>query len=157
MKEGIELILPELMKALECFHKSNLMEAQIFYSDAADVMHVNFAPIPADTHKRGPEGIVWRYANNDLVGISVREFSKRKQETPKSKPAWPRVINLFSGVPVRGSSPIFLRQNGEKISQSPIKNCSPFSVISFWLNSVLRGHSPLSSAWNSGVYRFYIL
>lgn len=73
-----EIMIPEMMQALKSVHKSKANEVHIRYDEEADVMYVNLAPIPADDSELSEDDILYRYANGEIVGITITHFSKRK-------------------------------------------------------------------------------
>lgn len=73
-----EIIIPEMLQALKAVHQSNANDVHIRYDKEADVMYVNMGtPIPADDTELGSDDILYRYANGEIIGLTITHFSKR--------------------------------------------------------------------------------
>jgi uncharacterized protein YuzE len=73
-----EIIIPEMMQALKAVRQSNANDIHIRYDEAADVMYVNIGtPIPADDSELGNDDILYRYADGQIIGLTITHFSSR--------------------------------------------------------------------------------
>ncbi|MFP5040425.1 DUF2283 domain-containing protein [Parasediminibacterium sp. JCM 36343] len=72
------IAIPEMMLALKAVRQSNAVDLQIRYDELGDVMYVNFGtPKPADDSELGDDGILYRYANGEVIGLTITHFSDR--------------------------------------------------------------------------------
>jgi uncharacterized protein YuzE len=73
-----EIVIPEMMQALKSLRLSKLNDIHVRYDETGDVMYVNIgAPLPADDSELGADDILYRYANGEVVGLTITYFSKR--------------------------------------------------------------------------------
>ena len=73
-----EILINEMMQALKAVKQSNANDIHIRYDQEADVMYVSIrTPIPADDTELGDDDILYRYANGQVIGLTITHFSNR--------------------------------------------------------------------------------
>jgi uncharacterized protein YuzE len=73
-----EILINEMMQALKAVKLSNANDIHIRYDQEVDVMYVSIGtPVPADDTELSDDDILYRYANGQIVGLTITHFSKR--------------------------------------------------------------------------------
>jgi uncharacterized protein YuzE len=73
-----EIIIPEMIQALKAVRQSKANDIHIRYDEKADVMYVNIGPpVPAADSEYGSDDILYRYADGQIIGLTITHFSTR--------------------------------------------------------------------------------
>lgn len=73
-----EIMIPEMMQALKVVKQSNVNDLHIRYDREADVMYISIGvPVPADNTELSDDDILYRYADGQMIGLTITNFSAR--------------------------------------------------------------------------------
>jgi hypothetical protein len=73
-----EIIIPQILDALKAVSHSNADNLHIFYDRGDDAMYVTFGqPVPPDHNTLGDDGIIYKYRDGKVIGLTVDHFSSR--------------------------------------------------------------------------------
>ncbi len=74
-----EIEINEILKALQVITHSHVKDMHIRFDESADTMYLNFgAPVAADESELGPNNILYRYREGEIIAVTVTHFTQRK-------------------------------------------------------------------------------